>query len=292
MEVSVGRLAGFCPGVKSAVEGTKRLLESQSEVYCVGELAHNRQVIKDLRKSGLNVVDTVEEVPKGACVIFRAHGMPKKAYTVATRRNLKLYDYTCNKVRALHDKVEFKAMDGKYIFLFGDKDHVEVEGTVGFTRDNNISVISEKKDIDEAFKKFDKSLKDEIFVLAQTTFSLKKFDEFAEIIKREVQNRYDTRVELEIQNTICMATELRQKEAVEMAEKVDYMVIVGGKNSANTKKLYDIAKEKCKDAIHIETKDELKKVDFSNVKKVGIMAGASTPKESIDGVKEYLESLK
>ena len=117
MEIIVGRLAGFCPGVKSAVEGTMRLLESQDEVYCIGELAHNRQVVKDLRNSGLNVVDTVEEVPKGAVVIFRAHGMPKKAYTIASKRNLKLYDYTCNKVKALHDKVEFKAMDRKIYIL-------------------------------------------------------------------------------------------------------------------------------------------------------------------------------
>lgn len=189
-------------------------------------------------------------------------------------------------------KLNSRQWTGKYIFLFGDKDHVEVEGTVGFTREDNVSVISEKEDIYKAFEKFDKSLKDEIFVLAQTTFSLKKFDEFAEIIKREVQNRYDNRVELEILNSICMATELRQKEAMEMATKVDYMVIIGGKNSANTKKLYEIASEKCKNAIHIETKNELKGIDFSNINKVGVMAGASTPKKSIDEVKEYLESLK
>jgi len=291
VDVTVGRLAGFCPGIKNAVEGTMRLLESKDNVYCVGELAHNRQVVKSLRNSGLNIVDSIEEVPKGACVIFRAHGMPKKDYTIATRRNLQLYDYTCNKVKALHDKVEFKAMDGNYIFLLGDKNHVEVLGTKGFTREDNISVISDKEDLNDAFAAFDKSMKDELFVLAQTTFSLKKFEQLSEIIKREVQNRYDTRVQLEILNTICLATEQRQKEAEEMSKKVDYMVIIGGKNSANTKKLYEIAKEKCKNAIHIETKKDLKDVDFSNIKKVGVMAGASTPKESIDEVKEYLESL-
>lgn len=287
MEIIVGKLAGFCRGVTVAVESTEKLLKEKNKIYCLGELAHNKQVMENLEKSGLIVIDNLSDVENGSEVIFRAHGMPKSAYEEAEKRNIDIYDYTCVRVKLIHNQVEEACNEGKYIFLLGDKKHPEIIGTKGFADENKIYVIQTEEDIEDAISSLKNSGIKKLYIAAQTTYSVKAFKEITEEIKKRLEN-----ISIEINNSICEATELRQKETEELSKVVDYMIIVGGKNSSNTKKLYEISERNCKNAIHIETKEELKNIDFKPCKKIGIMAGASTPKSSIEGVREYLESLQ
>ena len=287
MEVVVGKLAGFCNGVRNAVEKTEELLKNRDKIYCLGELAHNKQVIKDLENDGLIIVDDLNEVPNNSEVIFRAHGVTKNIYQLAKEKNLTVYDYSCVRVIKLHEDVENMSNKGYYVFLFGDEEHPEVIGTKSFAKSEEITVLKDKEEIDNAINNFKKSNLNKLYICAQTTFSLKKFDEFVSIVEEKLK-KYNNDIDIKINKSICEATEIRQMETENLAKKVDFMVIIGGKNSSNTVKLYEISSKNCKDAIHIETKKELENIDFSKVSKVGVMAGASTPKKSIDEVIEYL----
>ena len=289
MEVILGKLAGFCNGVRNAVEKTEELLKNRDKIYCLGELAHNKQVIKDLENDGLIIVDDLNEVPNNSEVIFRAHGVTKSVYQLAKEKNLIVYDYSCVRVIKLHEDVENMNNNGYYIFLFGDNNHPEVIGTKSFANPEEITVLKDLKEVDSAINNLKKSNLNKLYICAQTTFSLKKFDELVSIIEEKLEkNDNDDNIEIKINKSICEATEIRQMETENLAKEVDFMVIIGGKNSSNTVKLYEISSKNCKDAIHIETKKELENIDFSKVSKVGVMAGASTPKKSIDEVIEYL----
>ena len=287
MEVILGKLAGFCNGVRNAVEKTEELLKNRDKIYCLGELAHNKQVIKDLENDGLIIVDDLNEVPNNSEVIFRAHGVTKSVYQLAKEKNLTVYDYSCVRVIKLHEDVENMNNNGYYIFLFGDNNHPEVIGTKSFANSEEITVLKDLKEVDSAINNLKKSNLNKLYICAQTTFSLKKFDEFVSIVEEKLK-KYNNDIDIKINKSICEATEIRQMETENLAKKVDFMVIIGGKNSSNTVKLYEISSKNCKDAIHIETKKELENIDFSKVSKVGVMAGASTPKKSIDEVIEYL----
>lgn len=289
MEVILGKLAGFCNGVRNAVEKTEELLKNRDKIYCLGELAHNKQVIKDLENDGLIIVDDLNEVPNNSEVIFRAHGVTKSVYQLAKEKNLTVYDYSCVRVIKLHEDVENMNNNGYYIFLFGDNNHPEVIGTKSFANSEEITVLKDLKEVDSAINNLKKSNLNKLYICAQTTFSLKKFDEFVSIVEEKLEkNNNDDNIEIKINKSICEATEIRQMETENLAREVGFMVIIGGKNSSNTIKLYEISKKNCKRAIHIETKEELENVDFSKASKVGVMAGASTPKKSINEVIEYL----
>ena len=287
MEVVVGKLAGFCNGVRNAVEKTEELLENKDKIYCLGELVHNKQLVDDLKKEGLIIVNDISEVPDNSEVIFRAHGVTKNIYQLAKEKNLTVYDYSCVRVIKLHEDVENMSNEGYYVFLFGDEEHPEVIGTKSFAKSEEITVLKDKEEIDNAINNFKNSNLNKLYICAQTTFSLKKFDEFVSIVEEKLK-KYNNDIDIIINKSICEATEIRQMETENLAKKVDFMVIIGGKNSSNTVKLYEISSKNCKDAIHIETKKELENIDFSKVSKVGVMAGASTPKKSIDEVIEYL----
>lgn len=287
MEVVVGKLAGFCNGVRNAVEKTGELLENRDKIYCLGELVHNKQLVDDLKKEGLIIVNDISEVPDNSEVIFRAHGVTKNIYQLAKEKNLTVYDYSCVRVIKLHEDVENMSNKGYYVFLFGDEEHPEVIGTKSFAKSEEITVLKDKEEIDNAINNFKNSNLNKLYICAQTTFSLKKFDEFVSIVEEKLK-KYNNDIDIKINKSICEATEIRQMETENLAKEVDFMVIIGGKNSSNTVKLYEISSKNCKDAIHIETKKELENIDFSKVSKVGVMAGASTPKKSIDEVIEYL----
>lgn len=287
MEVILGKLAGFCNGVRNAVEKTGELLENRDKIYCLGELVHNKQLVDDLKKEGLIIVNDISEVPDNSEVIFRAHGVTKNIYQIAKEKNLTVYDYSCVRVIKLHEDVENMSNEGYYVFLFGDEEHPEVIGIKSFAKLEEITVLKDKEEIDNAINNFKNSNLNKLYICAQTTFSLKKFDEFVSIVEEKLK-KYNNDIDIKINKSICEATEIRQMETENLAKEVDFMVIIGGKNSSNTVKLYEISSKNCKDAIHIETKKELENIDFSKVSKVGVMAGASTPKKSIDEVIEYL----
>lgn len=282
MEIIVGKTAGFCYGVERAVEGAiGEVTEAKEDIYCLGEIVHNKQVVKKLQDLGIKCIEKIEEA-RGTTLI-RAHGVPKEVYDVAEKMNIKIQDYTCPNVLKVHKIAEEFSRQNYFIFLLGTKSHPENIGTLSHCG-KDYYVIEKEEDIPKAMEMFEKSEKKKLLLISQTTFSLEKFHKIEIMIQKEIANDVD----FVVKNTICRTTELRQKEIEELSKKVDTMIIIGGKNSSNTKKLYEVAKKNCMHTILIENVQELEIKD--KIEKVGIMAGASTPKESIDEVVEVLKN--
>lgn len=276
-KIIIGKTAGFCYGVKRAVEGAKKELENSTErVFCLGEIVHNKQVVEELKNEGITFIDDIKDGKNKT--IIRAHGISRQIYEIANKKGINIIDYTCPKVLKIHEIAEKYSNEGYFVFLCGSKQHPENIGTISFC--DKCYIIENEDDIPEAIEEFNKSKMIKLLVIFQTTYSLEKSYIIGEIIK----NRVDKNVELLIKNTICKATEVRQKETKEISKKVDYMIIVGGKNSSNTKKLYDIARKNCRNSICIETYEQLNLKDIKEEYVIGIMAGASTPQKSIEEV--------
>lgn len=282
MELIIGKTAGFCYGVKKAVEGAEDNLKKEKNLYGLGEIVHNKKVVKKLENLGMIFIENIEDA-RGKTII-RAHGIPKEVYEKAKENKIEIIDYTCPKVLKIHQIAEEYAQKGYYIFILGAKNHPENIGTISYCG-KNYSVIEKEDDVFKALEKLEKSNIKKLLVISQTTYSIEKFYIIEEIIKNELPKD----IELVIKNTICKATELRQIETEEISKKVECMIIIGGKNSSNTKKLYEIAKKNCKQAIAIESVNELNIEELKDKEKIGIMAGASIPKESIDEVINYLK---
>ena len=285
MEIIVGKTAGFCYGVKRAVDGcVEQIQEKSKKIYCLGEIVHNKQVVLDLEDRGVEFIENIEDVKDiDSKVIIRAHGVEKNIYKVANNKDIELIDYTCPNVLKIHKIAEEYKNKGYYIFLTGIENHPEVIGILSNCGEN-VSLIKTENDMEKAYLNFKSSNIKKILLISQTTYSVKKFENIKKILEESLNEEY----ELVIKNTICLATETRQKETKELSLKVDIMIIIGGKNSSNTKKLYEVSLENCKNTICIETKKELENMDFKGINRVGIMAGASTPRKSIDEVVKFL----
>lgn len=284
MEIKVGKLAGFCGGVINSVSKTDKILEDGKKTYCLGELVHNKQVVDKLESKGLVLIESLDEVEDCSRVIIRAHGVTKDIYELANKKNLKVIDLTCPNVLRIHEKAIKLVEEDFFIVLIAQKDHPEAIGTISFCGKDSV-ILEDKNGISEVIRLFENSSKTKLAVISQTTYSMIKFDELVEELKNQLSE-----YELNIDNTICSATELRQKETSKLANEVDAMIIIGGKNSSNTKKLYDIASSKCGNTFIVETINDLD-TDMTCYDVVGVMAGASTPKESIDDVVRYLENV-
>lgn len=274
MEVVIGKTAGFCYGVKRAVDGAIEELHSHNKIDCLGEIVHNKQVIEELKGKGLNFIGKIED--SVGTTIIRAHGIQKEIYEIAKKNKIKIKDYTCPNVLKIHQIVEEYSREGYYIFLCGSNKHPENIGTISYCG-KNYSILETEEDLKEAIKNLQETNLKKLLVIAQTTYSLQRFCD----IGKQINKKISKDVKIVIKNTICKATELRQKETESLSKKVDCMIIIGGKNSSNTKKLYEIAKEKCMHSICIETEEELNLKDIEKYNKIGVMAGASTPQDSI-----------
>ena len=278
MKIILGKTAGPCFGVKNAVDKAYEELKEDETIYCLGELVHNDETTKELEKNGMIFVDNIEDA-KGK-VIIRAHGESKTTYESADKMGLDLIDLTCPKVSKIHEIADKYTQEGYFIIITGKTNHPEVIGIAGFC-DKNYLIIENMEDLEKI-----KNLKqDKVLLISQTTFSKEKFERIANLIKSN--NKFE---EFEIINTICAATKLRQDETMEIAKQVDAMIIIGGKHSSNTTKLYDIAVKYC-DTFFIETPNELKLDNIKKYEKIGVMAGASTPEKSIKKVIEMLQKI-
>lgn len=289
MEIIIGKSIGFCPGVKNALAKAEEFMDENNnnfcgEIYCLGEMLHNRQVREELENKGMITVYNLNDVPNGSTVFFRAHGEAENVYEFAKSKNLNVIDLTCARVKIIHDLVK-KHKETDFIIIIGKKNHPEVLATQGFAGENNF-VIETEDDILDAYMEYEKTNLGKVYIVSQTTISSKNFDK----LSKAIENNF-AEAEVIIEKTICNATEKRQKEAKELSKKVNSMVIIGGKNSTNTKELAEISRKNCGKVYYVETVEELKNIDFSNDDKVGIMAGASTPQYSIDEVKEFLEKI-
>lgn len=284
MDIIIGKTAGFCYGVKRAVEGAKEETKKDKEIYCLGEIVHNKQVVEELKNEGATFIEDISDA-KGKLIV-RAHGIKKEIYDDAKKRGIELKDFTCPNVLRIHEIAEEYAKKGFFIFLSGNKNHPENIGTISYCG-NNYFVIEKEDDVFKALEEFNKSQLKKLLLISQTTYSLEKFYIIEEIIKNELGKNVD----LVIKNTICRATEIRQKETEKISKEVDYMIIIGGSKSSNTKKLYEIAKQNCKNCICVETAEQLNLSDLKGKNRIGIMAGASTPQKSIEEIYNVIKEL-
>lgn len=282
MEIILGKTAGFCYGVKNAVERAKEDIQPNKTIYCVGELVHNQSVINDLKNRGIKFVDNIEEVKDK--IIIRAHGVPKETYEKLQQKGIEIKDLTCPNVRTTHTLAETYSQKGYFIILMGIKKHPEAIGTISFCGKDSF-LLQKKEEIPECLKKIKQSNAKDILIMAQTTYHSKRFDEIVSLLKKELKDK-----NVEIRKTICHATEIRQKETIEIAQKVEAMVIIGDKKSSNTRKLYSIAKEYCRKVIFAQNAEELKLEELGKAQKIGIMAGASTPKVDIEEIIKKIRS--
>lgn len=283
MEIIVGNSAGFCYGVRRAVESAKKdAASANAPIYCLGEIVHNKEVVSELENDGIKFIENISEAK--SATIIRAHGVPKEIYDEAENLGIELKDYTCPNVLKIHKLAEEYSKNGYFIILYGSKKHPENIGTISFCGEH-FYVVENEKELFLAIDEINRWNFKKVVVLSQTTFSLEKFYIFNEILQNEINNDR----KLEIRNTICQATEIRQIETAKLAKTVDLMIIIGGKNSSNTKKLFETASANCKRAICIETQNDINLCFIKDVQRVGIMAGASTPQKSIDDVCEKLK---
>ena len=278
MEVVLAKSSGFCFGVKRAVDRVYEQLADHKKIYTYGPIVHNEDVVKDLEKQGVRVLNTKEELEAltEGSVVIRAHGVPKRIYEFMEQRGIECIDATCPFVKRIHKIVEKESTEGRHIIIVGNAKHPEVEGIMGWCK-NPATVIESKE---EALD-FKGSPDDKYCVVSQTTFNYKKFQELVEIFQKK---GYD----IIVANTICSATEERQKEASELAAKADVMIVIGGTHSSNTRKLYELCKSECENTYYIQTLADLQLELPNSVELVGITAGASTPNKIIEEVQNYV----
>lgn len=279
--IRVAESAGFCFGVKRAIEMAYEAIGVEPKLYSYGQLIHNKTVTDDLASKGLEIVESLDGLTEGTLLI-RSHGVGKALYDEAEAKGLKILDGTCPFVKKIHNIVHDKLADGMGIIIVGDGTHPEVIGINGWCE--NAAVILEDE---EAAKTKEIPEKEKYAVVVQTTFRQAKFDKILEILQ-------DRGINMEVHNTICSATEKRQTEAEELSKTVDKMIVIGGKNSSNTQKLVEICAKNCGNTVHIETICDLVLNNFGKDDKIGITAGASTPpaiiKEVVVTMSEALEN--
>ena len=283
MEIKLAESAGFCFGVKRAVDTVYEQLKTGKTIYTYGPIVHNEEVVRELSEKGVQVLENEEalkslEVPEGkkAAVIIRAHGVPEKIYHLMEEKGLECIDATCPFVKRIHKIAEQESLAGKHIVIVGNPVHPEVEGIVGWCR-GEATVIQTLEETAAFVPPEGK----EVCVVSQTTFNYNKFHYIVEIFQKKGYN-------VSVVNTICNATEERQRAARALAAEADVMIVIGGKHSSNTRKLYEICMEECANTYFIQTLDDLHLELPKAVRLVGITAGASTPNKLIEEVQNYV----
>ena len=276
MEIRLAKTAGFCFGVNRAVELTYNLLNEGHKVATLGPLIHNPQAVADMERRGALVADTVDDIPTGYEVIIRSHGVPRTIYDTLEQRGLVYHDATCPFVKKIHRIVELKSNEGYHVIVVGDPKHPEVEGIVGWCP-GPVTVLETP---DQA-ENFVKTEGEKLCIVSQTTYNYNKFQYIVEIFEKKGYND-------SVVNTICNATEERQRSAKAIAAEADVMIVIGGKHSSNSRKLYEICQRECVHTYFIQTLDDLHLDLPKAVRLVGITAGASTPNKLIEEVQNYV----
>ena len=295
MEVIVAEHAGFCFGVTKAVETVYDQIEAgkTGNIYTYGPIIHNETVVSDLEKKGVKVINSIEDLKKSdnflksadnsngeskGTIVIRSHGVTRDVQAALEETGLEIIDATCPFVKRIHKVVDTESLNGKRIIVVGSANHPEVEGIVSYAN-GPVYVIESP----EEAQKFSENKELEYTLVSQTTFNKKKFQETVEIFKNNGYN-------INVVNTICNATDERQTEAEEIAAKADVMIVIGGASSSNSRKLYDICSKECDNTYFIQTLDDLHLDLHDDVKIVGITAGASTPKNIIEEVQNYVRT--
>ena len=275
MQVKVAKSAGFCFGVQRAVDTVYEQVEKGIRpIYTYGPIIHNEVVVQDLEEKGVQVINSKEELEalKEGVVVIRSHGVGREIYELLERQGLELVDATCPFVKKIHKIVREQCEAGRRVIMVGNEHHPEVEGIKGWGNEYTLAVESL-----EEFENLALRPDEKLCIVAQTTFNYNKFQDLVEKISK-------TYYDILVLNTICNATQERQVEARQIASQVDVMIVIGGRNSSNTQKLYEICRRECKHTYYIQTLEDFKPEITGTVRSVGITAGASTPNQIIEEV--------
>lgn len=313
MEVKLAKYAGYCYGVERALRLLDKSAESsQKPVSTLGPIIHNPQVVQHLKERGIHPIANISQARKGT-VVIRSHGVDSKIIEKARKKNLEVIDATCPFVKKVHQRAYRLIKEGYFLVIIGDQDHPEMEGILSAARNaleeerrkekdkdypgiegiqvkmqGRAIILSDVSDLPLALLYFSRFIeekrKQKMGVIAQTTQSPEKF-------KTIVSELAVISEELKVYNTICDATIKTRTSALDLAKEVDVMIVVGGKNSANTKRLVELCKTISAPTHHIETADEINKTWFKGKKTVGVTGGSSTPKWALDEVVNKIKSL-
>ncbi len=286
MEILLAKSAGFCFGVQRAVDTAYKHADEKN-VYTYGQIIHNEEVVGDLAKHGVKILedDELDQI-KDSKVIIRSHGAEKRVYDILEKNGNEIIDATCPFVKKIHNIVMDECGKGHTVIIIGDGKHPEVKGIMGWCMSEPVVIGTEE----EAEKFVQSCLNGEykpsenISIVSQTTFNYRKFHNVVDIIRNKLYN-------VTAYKTICNATSVRQREAQEIASKVDAMIVIGGRNSSNTQKLYEISKKECENTYYIQTLVDLDLTTFESVSRVGITAGASTPNKLIKEVHGRMDEM-
>ena len=277
MQIKVAEHAGFCFGVRQAVDKVYELSGEGAArpIFTLGPIIHNERVVDDLKKRGVLVADEVEDVPEDGLVVIRSHGVGESVIKKLESKNIPYENATCPFVKKIHETVRKMSEEGQEIVIIGSGEHPEVKGILGWSK--NGGTVIETHEQARQFRPTDPS--NQVCVVAQTTFNSKKFKEFVEILEKKEYN-------LNVVNTICRATKERQEEAALLSTQCDGMIVIGGADSSNSRKLYEICKQQCENTFFIQTADAIEDISFDGFAALGITAGASTPNTLIQEVLE------
>ncbi len=282
MKVTLAKSAGFCFGVKRAVNMVyEQIRQKDTPIYTYGPIIHNEEVVKDLESKGVQVVldlTTLPSIPKGT-IIIRSHGISREEYEAMNAAGFEVLDATCPFVLKIHRLVEENSKKGRHIIIIGNENHPEVQGIRGWVQGDGVTILADRQ---EAVRF---SLKEPVpvTIVSQTTFNYNKFQELVEIITKK---GYD----INVLNTICNATEERQTEARQIAKESEAMIVIGGKSSSNTQKLFEICKNECANTYYIQTSSDMDFTKLRSINNVGITAGASTPNNIIEEVSKNVRN--
>lgn len=272
-KIILAKSAGFCFGVQRAVNTVYELI-GEDKIYTYGPIIHNEEVVNDLEHKGVKVIDDSSQLDGDdrAKVVIRSHGVSKQVYDDIEKKHAHIVDATCPFVLKIHNIVKKQSEAGAQIVIIGNENHPEVQGIMGWCVNTPV-VIDTAEKAENLRLDCDKN----VCIVSQTTFNYNKFKELVEIIDKKGYNTI-------ISNTICNATEERQTEAREIAKQVDAMIVIGGKSSSNTRKLYEICKGECENTYYIQTISDLDLSVLAMAECIGITAGASTPNNIIEEV--------
>ena len=288
MKITLAETAGFCFGVKRAVDMVYELCEKGEKVCTLGPIIHNAQLVADLEQKGVRVVENVCDVKADETLVIRSHGVPEEVMKAAENLSVITIDATCPFVAKIHKIVKEASKKGETVLIAGDPLHKEVIGIVGHAS-GKVFVFEDEKSLEKLLENNPEIKNERVCVVAQTTFNKTIWAECEKILKKYCTNQ-------SIFGTICNATSMRQAEADELSQKCDAMVVIGGQHSSNTKKLYDVCKVNCERTLLIETATELNAEFFVGADNIGVVAGASTPaaiiKEAIKTMTEILNPVE
>ena len=276
MDLTIGKHAGFCFGVRRAVKTAFDAAQDKIDCVTLGPLIHNPQEVERLERAGIRSVASLDEVAPGQTVIIRSHGVTPEVYAQCDARGLRYIDATCPHVAHIHQLVRDYSADGDTVIIVGEADHPEVVGIAGWAK-GPVVILNDAQTAREVY------LPQRAMVVAQTTIRRDRFEEVLAVVRARVH-------ELTVRMTICAATSQRQSEAGELSRQADVMVVVGGNNSSNTKKLFETCRLRCPRSILVETPEDVPAGVIRKTDRVAITAGASTPQWLLEEVRARIEA--